>query len=69
MVRSGTAFLHQFVSEFRREREIGEMISVEMSELDLAEPELDAAEAVRVGRHAAPARHCLPDGRVRSLHL
>ncbi len=45
----------QLVAHLHGEREVREVITVEMPELALADPELDAAEAVRLGRDTAPA--------------
>lgn len=44
MVGACPSFLNQFVTQLRRKRKIGEMVAVQMPELDLTEPELDAAE-------------------------
>jgi hypothetical protein len=47
VVRGRSTGGDQLVADAARERQVGEMLAVEMAELAAAEPELDAAEAVR----------------------
>ena len=56
VVRLRAAGLDEHVANRALERQVGEPVAVQVPELALAEPELDAAEAVRVDGHALPAR-------------
>lgn len=67
MVGSGAPFLHEFVTELGWKREVGQA-AVQVPELDLAEPELEAPKAMRVGRHSVPAQDRSLDGLERSIH-
>lgn len=68
-MRPGPALLNELVTQLRWEREIGEPVTVQVPELYLAQPEFDAAEAVRMTGHADPAQHFFLDGPERALHV
>jgi hypothetical protein len=57
MMRTSAALGDQLVADAPREGKIGDAVAVEMAELASAEPELDAAEAVRRGLHTRPRLH------------
>lgn len=69
MVGLGASRLNEFVARFGREWKVGEVIAVEMPELDLAESKLDAAETVRVDGDTVPTRHRLLNRLARSVHI
>ena len=54
-MRERAAGLDEHVAHRPLERQVGEPVAVQMPELPLPEPELDAAEAVLVHGHALPA--------------
>ena len=58
--------LHEHVADRSPKRQIGEPVTVQMAELALAEPELDATKAVRVLADAVPAQHLRADQVVRA---
>ena len=66
-VRLGAAGLDQHLADPRRERQVGPRL-VQVPELALAEPELDAAEAVRMHGDALPRAHLPLDTRADILH-
>lgn len=47
----------QLVTHLTREREVGERVTVEVTELTLTEPELDPAEAMRRRLDSRPPGH------------
>jgi hypothetical protein len=51
----GSAFIHELVADLGREREIGEAVSVKMSQLYLAVTKLHPPEAMRMGGDTFPA--------------
>ena len=55
VVRVRAAGLDEHVAHRALERQVGEPVAVQVAELALAEPELDAAEAVRVRRSRPPS--------------
>lgn len=70
MVRSGAPCSDKLVAQLGRKWEIGETVSVNMPELDLAESELHPAKAVCMAGDTVPARHGIfdrPEGPVHVL--
>lgn len=67
-MRAGAPFANEFVTELRWEWKIGQVVTVNVPELDLAEPELDALEAMSFGRHPLPAEDRSLDRAARSIH-
>jgi hypothetical protein len=54
-VRSGMAVVHELIADLLRKRQISELVAVEMTQLDLPEPKLDAPETMGVCGYSVPA--------------
>ena len=61
MVRAGPTLGDQLVAYAAGERQIGDAVAVEVTELTPAQAELGAAEPVRRRFHARPRLHCCRD--------
>jgi hypothetical protein len=61
MVRQRSPLAHELLAEAHREGQVGQVVAVEVAQLDPAEPELDAAEAVWLLADAGPAQHLAAD--------
>lgn len=64
----GSAFIHELVADLGREREIGEAVSVKMSQLYLAVTKLHPPEAMRMGGDTFPAPDRFFDRNMSSVH-
>jgi hypothetical protein len=68
-MRFGASFAHELVTHLGRERKVGEVIAVEMTELNFPQTELGAAVSVRMSLHPVPAEERSLDGMACSLHI
>ncbi len=68
-MRRCTAGRHQFVVNPLGERQVGQPVTVQMTDLAVVDGELDAAEPVRVGLNARPARNLCYDGARDIIHI
>lgn len=66
VVRLSAPGTYQLVADPAREWKVGEMPSVKVTEFAPAISEFDSAKAVRIDRHAQPARHFLLDAGLHS---
>jgi hypothetical protein len=61
VVRAGASRSDELVADAAGEREVGEAVAVQVTELAAAEPELGAPEAVRLCRYPWPGKHLAAD--------
>lgn len=65
----GAAFFDELVADLGRERKVGEVIAVDVAELDPAEAELGSPEAMRMRADSVPTQDGVLDQVTGTVHV